>query len=95
MSKLVEVNEKIAETVVDGYKKIEEGVVGGFTKMADKFVEKHLTKDGETVEEAKARLAEEQKSREEAAHQEMEARKQEQDDIVKRSLEASLNAGKR
>ena len=25
MSKLAEVNEKIAETVVDGYKKIEEG----------------------------------------------------------------------
>ena len=30
MSKLAEVNEKIAETVVDGYKKIEEGVVGGY-----------------------------------------------------------------
>ena len=28
-SKLVEVHEKIAETVVSGYKKIEDGVVGG------------------------------------------------------------------
>lgn len=48
-SKLVEVNEKIAEGVVGGYKKIEEGVVGGykkieegavggFNKMTDKFV---------------------------------------------------------
>lgn len=31
-SKLVEVNEKIAEGVVGGYKKIEEGVVGGYKK---------------------------------------------------------------
>ena len=28
-SKLVQVNEKIAESVTSGYKKIEDGVVGG------------------------------------------------------------------
>lgn len=67
MSKFVEINEKIAETVVDGYKKIEETVVdgykqieksavGGFNKVSDKCIEKLFTKDGETVEEAKARL---------------------------------------
>lgn len=76
-SKLVKANEKIAEEVVGGYKKIEEGVVGGykkieegvvggFNRMADKFVDNFLTKEGETVEAAKARLAAEQKAREEA-----------------------------
>lgn len=68
MSKLVEVNEKIAEVVADGYKKIEDGVVGGykriekgavdgFNKVSDKCVEKLFTKPGETVEEAKKRLS--------------------------------------
>ena len=63
-SKLVKANEKIAEKVVGGYKKIEEsvvggykkienGAVGGFTKISDTFVDQFLTKDGETVEEAK------------------------------------------
>ncbi|MDE7268512.1 MAG: hypothetical protein K2N89_13715 [Lachnospiraceae bacterium] len=74
-SKFVEANKKIEEGVVSGYKKIEEGVVGGykkieegavggFNKIADKFVDSFLTKDGETVEEAKTRLAAEQKERE-------------------------------
>lgn len=58
-SKIVEVNEKIADTVVGGYKKIEQGVVKGYTKIEDKFVETYLTKDGETVEEAKERLKKE------------------------------------
>lgn len=71
-SKIVEANEKIAEAVtggykkiekgvVDGYKKIEKGVVSGYTKIEDKFVDTYLTKDGETVEEAKARLRKENK----------------------------------
>lgn len=47
---------KIEKGVVDGYKKIEQGVVGGYTKIEDKFIDAYLTKDGETVEEAKARL---------------------------------------
>ena len=68
MSKLADVNEKIAEKVVEGYKKIEEGVVGGykkieegavggFNKVTDKIVETVFAKEGETVEEAKERLA--------------------------------------
>lgn len=76
-SKLVKANEKIAKNVVGGYKKIEEGVVGGykkieegavsgFQKITDKFVDSFLTKEGESVEAAKERLAEEQKQREEA-----------------------------
>ena len=73
MSKLVEVNEKIAEVVVGSYKKIEDGVVNGykkieqgavdsFTKVTDKCVEKMFAKDGETVEEAKKRLSGETQS---------------------------------
>lgn len=58
-SKIVKANEKIAQAVTAGYKKIEQGVVSGYTKIEDKFVEAYLTKDGETVEEAKARLKKE------------------------------------
>ena len=71
-SKFIKANEKIAEAVtggykkiekgvVDGYKKIEQGVVSGYGKIEDKFVESYLTRDGETVEEAKARLKKENK----------------------------------
>lgn len=76
-SKLVQTNEKIAETlvagnkkiadnVVGGYKKIEDTVVGGFTKISDKFVDEFLTHDGESVADAKERLAAEQIQREAA-----------------------------
>lgn len=69
-SKIVETNQKIANAVtggykkiengvVAGYKKIEKGVVSGYTKIEDRFVDAYLTKDGETVEEAKARLKKE------------------------------------
>ena len=68
MSKLVETNEKIAEKVVegykkietgvvDGYKKIETGVVEGFEKVTDKCVEVLFAKQGESVQDAKARLS--------------------------------------
>lgn len=55
-SKIVKANKKIAQTVVGGYKKVENAVVGGYTKIEDKFVDMYLTRDGETIEEAKARL---------------------------------------
>lgn len=66
-SKLVQANQKIAKTmtegyktvenaVVDGYKKVEATVVGAYAKIEDKFVDQYLTREGETVEEAKARL---------------------------------------
>ena len=68
MSKFAEANEKIAQGVVKGYKKIEEGVVGGykkietgvvegFDKVVDKCVEVLFAREGETVEEARARLS--------------------------------------
>lgn len=58
-SKIVKTSENIAEAVTGCYKKIEQGVVKGYTKIEDKFVETYLTKDGETVEEAKERLKKE------------------------------------
>lgn len=77
-SKLVKVNEKIAENVVGGYKTIENGVVGGYKKMEnrvvgayrkieDKFVDQYMTHEGESVEDAKKRLAGEHAEREAAA----------------------------
>ena len=64
-SKLVKANEKIAEEIVESYKNIEKTVVGAFNKISDKFVDNYLTKDGESIEDAKKRLAQEQKEREE------------------------------
>jgi len=49
-------NEKIAEKVVDTYEKIEETAVNGYSKIEDAFVGRYLTRNGETVEEAKKRL---------------------------------------
>lgn len=88
-SKLVEANEKIAEKVVGGYKKIEEGVVAGFTKITDEFVEQFFTREGETVEEAKSRMAVEQKKREDTGRKQQKA----QGSIVKDNMQAAWQAG--
>jgi len=67
MSKFIEANEKIAQTVVEGYqkiengvvegyRKIENGVVEGFGKVVDRSVEVLFAKEGESMEEAKTRL---------------------------------------
>ncbi len=64
--------------MLGGYKKIENGAVEGFTKMTDKFVDQFLTREGESVEEAKARLAQEQADREAAGKAAAEKRKAEQ-----------------
>ena len=79
MSDLKKANEEIAEAVTGGFQKIEDGVVGGYKKIESTvvgaykqiegaFVGRFLTHEGETVEDAKARLAEEQAAREEEAH---------------------------
>lgn len=102
-SKLVKANEKIAENVVGGYKKMEEGVVGGykkiedgavgsFHKIADKFVDNFLTQEGETVEEAKERLAAEQKAREEAGKAEREEHSAYQNGIVEENMQKAQSA---
>lgn len=77
--------EKVAENLAVGtYKKIETAVVEGFTKISDDFVEKHLMKEGETLEEAKERLAKSSK-----------VNIPDSNEIAKKNLKASLNAGKR
>lgn len=48
---------KIEDSVVGGYKKMEDSVVGGFEKVSDGFVERLFAREGESVEQAKARLA--------------------------------------
>lgn len=62
-SKLIQVNQQIANKVVTGYHLVESGVVGGFHKISDQFVDAFLTKEGETVEKANERLAAENKAR--------------------------------
>ena len=47
---------KVEEKVVGAYKKIENGVMDGFGKVVDKCVEVLFAKEGESVEDAKARL---------------------------------------
>ena len=54
MSRKEGINKKIEKVVIDSYKKVE-----------DKFVYTFLKKDGETTEEAKERIREEQKRLEE------------------------------
>ena len=56
-SGVVEGYKKIEDGVVDGYKKIEGGIIDGFGKVVDKCVEVLFAKDGESVEDAKARLS--------------------------------------
>lgn len=46
----------IENGVVKGYKAIETGTVNGFTMMNDAITLKLFGKDGETIEETKARL---------------------------------------
>ena len=68
MAKLADINGKIAKTVTEGYRKIEDGVVGGykkieegvvdgFNKLSDKCIDSLFAKEGESPEEAKARLS--------------------------------------
>lgn len=62
-SKLLKANEKIAEGVTSGFKKMSDGVVNAYTKIEDKFVDQYLTKEGESIEDAKNRLKKEEKER--------------------------------
>ena len=106
-SNLKKANEKIAEGVTEGFQKIEEGVVEGFSKITDKFVDKFLTHEGESVEDAKKRLAEEQAVREAVGKETVERQAmagagtdigrtsvEASREIARASIEASINAGK-
>ena len=64
--------------------KVGEAVVGAYKKVEDAFVSTFIAKEGETMEEAKARLAAEQQAREAA-----------QKAMIEKNLETSRNAGKK
>ncbi len=66
-SKFIKANEKIAEGVTSGFQKIEDSVVGTYKKVEDAFVDKFLAHEGESTEDAKKRLAEEQTARKETS----------------------------
>lgn len=97
MADLKKVNKEIAQAVTGGFQKIEDGVVGGYKKIEstvvgaykgveDGFVARFLTHGGETVEDAKERLAQEQ-----AAHREEQKAKAEK---RKAQIEARKNTGR-
>ena len=58
-SKFVELNQKIAENVTGVFAAVEDSVISGYTKIEDAFVDRYLTREGETTEAAKKRLQEE------------------------------------
>lgn len=66
-SKLIQANKKLADNLTSGFEKMSKSVTGGFEKISDSvtkgytsiedaFVDRYLTRDGETVQEAKERL---------------------------------------
>ena len=87
--------QKIEDGVVGGYKKIENGVVGGFNKISDRFVDTFLAKEGKTVADAKARLAQEQTDRETAAKEAARKCEAEQKTQIEAGIQSGRDAGKR
>lgn len=85
------------ENVVDGYKKIEETIVSGFRKISDGFVEHYLTREGETAEEARERLVQEQKERQEEreAREGKKSIEKQQQDHWKKRQRAVVEANRR
>lgn len=55
-SKLVKANKEIAKKLAGMLEKIQHIVTGGYAKIEDAFVDCYLTRDSETVEDAKTRL---------------------------------------
>ena len=54
--KLIKANEKLVRTVVGSFWKIEGTVVSSYSRIEDAFVGRYLTREGESVEQAKKRL---------------------------------------
>jgi hypothetical protein len=87
-AKLVKTNEKIAENVVGGYKKIENNVVCAYKKV-DKFVDQYLTKECESIGDAKARIKSKKSERDEARKAEQTKRAANQQEMIQASKERS------
>lgn len=56
MSKIKNANKKIENAVVGGYQKIENAAVSGYKKVENSFINAFLAEDGETTEQARARI---------------------------------------
>ena len=84
MAKFAEHLEKISDGVVKGYKKVEQS-----------FVDTFMVKEGETTEEAKARVTASTEARQAKVKADMEVREAAQKAMIEKNLEASRNAGKR
>ena len=54
--KFAEAVKPVSDKVTGGYQKVEDTVVGGYKKIEDAFVGRYLTRENETVEDAKARI---------------------------------------
>lgn len=74
--------------------KVGEQVVGGYQRIENAFVNTFIAREGESVEDAKARLAAGQKARDEQMKADMEKRAADQKAMIEASLEASRNAHK-
>lgn len=75
--------------------KVGEAVVGAYKKIEGAFVSTFIAKEGETEEEAKARVTAGTEARQAKIKADMEAREAAQKAMIERNLEASRNAGKR
>ncbi|WEV76159.1 hypothetical protein [Bifidobacterium sp. ESL0800] len=76
-SKLVKANRKIAEAAHGGFRRMNDTVTGTHQRIADGFVGRYLTKDGESVADAHIRLRREREDRR-TEHAEREATKREE-----------------
>ena len=74
--------------------KVGDAVVNGYKKVEDAFVNTFMAKEGESAEEAKARVAAAQKARDEQMKADAEEREAKQKEMIEASIEASKNAGK-
>lgn len=74
--------------------KVGEAVVGAYKKVENAFVNTFMAKEGESVEDAKARIAADQHARQEQMKADAEKRAADQKARIEASLEASRNAGK-
>jgi len=75
--------------------KVGETVVGAYKKVEDAFVNTFMAKEGETAEEAKARVTAGTEARQAKIKADQEAREAAQKAMIEKNLEASRNAGKR
>lgn len=63
MSKLREANRPIEDAVVGSYRKIEKKVVDSYRQIEDRFIDAFLAQDGESTEQARARVVRQREER--------------------------------